>query len=133
MAVFRISIRPQVILTAAFVVLAFSGCADRQSIAAQATVETFYGAIQNDNLPLVEDNLAKAATPQFRERVEAAAQAAQSGGDAQRSVQLVRVDEPSMTAGGARIQVRFADGQTDIVSLVREGLRWKVLTSGRLG
>src|SRR6266702_4138283 len=111
MAVFGIPIRLQAILTAALMVLPFSGCSDRQSIAARATVETFYGAIQNDNIPLVEDNLAEAATPQFRERVEAAAQAAQSGGNAQQSVQLVHVDEPSITAGGARVQVTFADGQ----------------------
>jgi hypothetical protein len=112
--------------------LALCACSNRASIAARATVETFYSAVQNDNMPLAEDNLAQSATPQFRARVEEAAAAAQSGGAAQQAVQLVRVDPPVINGDRARIHVLFADGRPDEVTLVREGLRWKVLTSGRL-
>jgi hypothetical protein len=120
---------------AAFAVLlsVFCACSDRPATAARATVETFYGALQSDNLPLMEDNLAQTASPQFRVRIEAVAADAQTSDDARRSVQLVRVDTPVITGGAARVRVVFADGQTDDVSLVSEGLRWKVLSSERLG
>jgi len=113
--------------------LALSACSDRPSVAARATVETFYGAVQNDNLDLAGDNIARAASPQFRTHVEAAASAAQTSADGRRSVQLVRVETPSISGDTARVHVVFADGQTDTVTLMREGLQWKVLNSGRLG
>src|SRR5712692_4921739 len=109
-------VQTSVTLTAVAVYLSvFCACSDRPATAARATVETFYGAVQNGNLPLMEDNLARTASPQFRARVEAAAAAAQAEGDARRSVQLVRVDAPAITDGVARVRVVFADGRVDDV------------------
>jgi hypothetical protein len=120
----------------AFLVIAaivLSACSNRPAIAAKATVHTFYSAIQADDVPVVEDNLAQTAAPSFRRHVEAATVAAQAGGAAERAVQIVRVDSPSIRGSSARVPVRFADGASDIVTLTQEGLRWKVVTSGRLG
>jgi hypothetical protein len=110
-----------------------SGCANRPSIAARATVENFYGAVQNDNLDLLDDNLAAMASPQFRDQVHTTAAAAQLNPDVRRSVQVVTIGPPSIDASSARVQVDFANGQSNTVTLVREGLRWKVLTTGTLG
>jgi hypothetical protein len=121
------------LLLMALAITLLVACSNRPALAAKATVETFYTAVQADNLPVAEDNIATNATPQFHQRVEQAAGAAQAGGGAQKSVQVVQVDAPSIDDGTAHVRVLFADGQSDTVSLVREGLRWKVLTSGRLG
>jgi hypothetical protein len=107
-------------------------CSNRESTAVRATVETFFGAIQSDNVPLIQDNLARDATPAFRDRVAAAAIAAQRNGDAESAVRVVRVDQPVVHDATASVHVNFADGISDDVSLVREGLRWKVRSSGRL-
>lgn len=113
--------------------IALCACADRPSIAARATVETFYGAVQNDNLDLANDNIAATASPQFHQRVEATAASAQFNSDVRRSVQLVTVDAPVFNGSNAHVHVVFADGQSDTVTLVREGLRWKVQTTGKMG
>ena len=125
--------RAALLFTPALALVTLFACSNRPAIAARATVETFYAAIQSDNQPLIADNLAQNASPQFRQRVERAALAAQGGGAAQQFVQLVRVDTPTVSDDTARVHVLFADGQPDTVSLVREGLRWKVLRSGRMG
>jgi hypothetical protein len=114
-------------------VLISCACSDRPSVAARATVQTFYSAIQVDNVPVVDDNLAADASPQFRAHVQAATLSAQSDGEAQRAVTLVRVDTPAIHGATANVHVVFADGGADTVSLVAEGLRWKVVSSGRLG
>jgi hypothetical protein len=126
---------PRSLLAGAFLVVLLISCAgsDRPSIAARATVQTFYSAIQVDNVPVIDDNLATDASPQFREHVQAATLSAQSGGEPQRAVTLVRVDSPAIQGATANVHVVFADGGADTVALVREGLRWKVLTTGRLG
>jgi hypothetical protein len=107
-------------------------CSDRPAIAARATVENFYGALQNDNPDLLHDNIAATATQHFRDRVDSTAAAAQSSSDARRSVQVVSIDTPSINGDTARVRVVFADGQSDTVVMAREGLRWKVVTTGRL-
>ncbi len=107
-------------------------CSNRPSIAAQATVETFYAAIRADNLPVVQDNMATTASPQFQQHVLQAATAAQEGGAAERAVQVVKVDTPSIDGNTASVGVVFADGGADSIRLTREGERWKVVSSGRL-
>lgn len=113
-------------------VLYFSACSNRPAIAAKATVQTFYAAIQDDNAPVVADNVAQSASAAFREHVRMAAVAAQAGGAAQQAVEIVRVDAPAISDNTARVHVVFADGGSDTVSLEREGARWKVVSSGRL-
>jgi hypothetical protein len=113
-------------------VLLLCSCSSRPAIAASATVETFYTAIQADNLPVVQDNIAANASAQFQQRVFQAAAASQSGGRAQRAVQLVKVDTPAISGNTATVGVVFADGGSDTVRLRREGERWKVVSSGRL-
>jgi hypothetical protein len=108
-------------------------CSNRASVAARATVETFYTAIQADNLPVVQDNIAASASPQFQQHVLQAATAAQDGGVALKAVQVVKIDAPSINGSTARVTVVFADGGADTVVLAREGERWKVVSSGRLG
>lgn len=120
------------LLLALSLLLTLCACSNRPAVAASATVETFYTAVQADNLPVVDDNIAQNATPQFQQHVEQAAIAAQSGGAAQKFVQVVTIGTPSIVGDTAQVHVVFADGRSDTVSLVREGLRWKVLTSGRL-
>jgi hypothetical protein len=108
-------------------------CSNRSSIAIRATVETFYSAVQNDNGPLLDDNLSPSAPPAFRSHVQRTASEAQADPQTKASVQLVRVEEPSINGDTARVPVVFADGGRDIVVLNREGLRWKVASSSRLG
>ena|SRR5579875_3290182 len=104
-------------------------CSNRSVIAARATVETFYTAVQADNLPVVQDNLAADASPQFQQRIMQAAAAAQAGGPAQQAVRITQVDTPSINGNAARVRVVFADGKSDVVYLDREGPRWKVVNS----
>jgi hypothetical protein len=113
--------------------LVFScACSDRPATAARATVENFYGAIQNDNLDLLHDNVASSATPQFRSNVDTTAAAAQTSSDVRRSVQVVTVHTPQISDGTAQVRVELGDGEADTVQLAREGLRWKVVSTGRL-
>jgi hypothetical protein len=112
--------------------LTIVACSNRPSIAARASVETFYSAVQNDDVPLMEDNLAAGADPGFVEHVHQAAASAQSDPAVRASVQVTRIEQPSISGNNARVRVQFADGQSDTVLLGREGLRWKVLSSGRL-
>jgi hypothetical protein len=120
------------ILVACCALVLLCACSDRPAIAARATVETFYTAIQADDLPVVQDNLAASASPRFGQRVLQAAAAAQTGGAAEKAVQLVQVGTPSIAGNTARVHVVFADGSSDTVSLVREGERWKVESTGKL-
>lgn len=113
-------------------ILVLSGCANRPSIAIRATVETFYSAIQNANFPLMDDNVSGSAEPAFRQHARQAAQDAQSDPAARAAVQVTRVDQPVITGSSAAVRVQFADGQSDTVRLVRERLRWRVISSGRL-
>jgi hypothetical protein len=116
----------------AFCLVILCACSDRPAIAARATVENFYSAVQNDNLDLLHDNVASTATPQFRSRVDAIAAAAQSSSDVRRSVQVEKIDPPAISGDRARVRVEFADGQGDTVEMAREGLRWKVVSTGRM-
>lgn len=118
----------------AFLLLAaLCACSNRPAVAARATVQTFYSAIQVDNFPVVEDNLAPNASSEFRQHIQTAAEAAQTSGTAERAVQIVRIDTPSIRGDNAQVHVVFADGSTDVVSLSRHQFRWKVVTSSRLG
>jgi Domain of unknown function (DUF4878) len=120
------------IFLAVLSLLVVCACSDRPSVAARATVENFYGAMQNDNPDLLHDNIAASATQRFREHVDATAGVAQSNSDVRRSVQVVTIDPPSIVGDNARVRVVFADEQSDTVVLVREGPRWKVVSTGRL-
>jgi hypothetical protein len=106
---------------------------NRPALAIKATVETFYAGIANENVSFIDDNLAPSASPAFRDHVLAAASAAQQSAATQRAVQTVRIGQPVIKDSMARVHVVFADGSADNVSLVRQGVRWKVVTSGRLG
>jgi hypothetical protein len=121
-----------VCMLSALAAVVLSACANRQATAAKATVQTFFSAMQADDVPVVDDNLAQSASPSFRQHVEAATLAAQSGGAAERAVQIVRIDSPAIKGNDARVPVRFADGSSDVVTLTLEGLRWKVVSSGSL-
>jgi hypothetical protein len=113
-------------------ILVLGGCANRPSIAIRATVETFYSAVHNANLPLIDDNTSSAADPAFRQHTRQAAEDAQSDPAARASVQITRVDQPVISGSSATVRVQFADGRPDTVVLVREGLRWRIVSSGRL-
>jgi len=123
------------ILRPLLILLFLAACAgsDRPSIAARATVQTFFSAMQVDNVPIVDDNLASSASPDFRDHVRSATESAQNDEQARRAVTLVQVDSPDISGTTARVHVVFADGGADSISLAREGLRWKVVTTGRLG
>jgi sorbitol-specific phosphotransferase system component IIBC len=125
--------RPGTMIALILLATALCGCSDRPSIAARATVETFYSAVQNDNLPVADDNIAQTASPEFRARVEQAASAAQTTAETQRSMQVTRVDQPVISGATARVGVQFADGRADTVTLRREGERWKVVSTGGFG
>jgi len=126
--------RSRQLLGPLLILLLLAACtgSDRPSIAARATVQTFFAAMQVDNVPLVDDNLANSAAPDFRDHVRSATESAQSNQQARLAITLVRVDPPAIDGNTARVQVVFADGGADTVSLAREGLRWKVVTTGRL-
>lgn len=109
-----------------------AGCSNHTPVAIKATVETFYAGIAENDQPNIDDNLATSAAPAFQQHVTAAAAAAQHDSSVLKSVQLVQIGTPSIHGDTARLHVLFADGKSDTVSLVREGLMWKVLTSGRL-
>jgi hypothetical protein len=130
---FRSPLRLRLALPLLLVLLTLCACSNRPSIAARATVETFYSALRADNLPLADDNTAQSASTSFRDHAQAAAEAAQSDDSAAKAVEVMRVDSPAINGDTAQVHVVFADGSTDVVSLTKEGPRWKVLTSGRLG
>ena len=114
------------------VALVLAGCSSHTPIAIKATVETFYSGIAQDDPSNIQDNLALAAAQAFQQHVTAAAAAAQHDSTVLKSVQLAQIGTPSIHGDSARVPVVFADGKADTVSLVREGLMWKVLTSNRL-
>lgn len=114
--------------------LVLIGCtSNRPAVAIKATVETFYAAIATENVSLIDDNLAPSAASSFRDRVMAAAVAAQESTEAQKAVQTVRVDQPAIRGDTAKVHVVLADGTSDDVLLARQGFRWRVVTSTRLG
>jgi hypothetical protein len=109
-----------------------AGCSNHAPVAVKATVETFYSGIAEDDSGNIQDNLAPAASQAFQQHVTAAAATAQHDAAVLKSVQLVQIGAPSIHGDRAQVHVVFADGQSDTVTLVREGLMWKVLASGRL-
>lgn len=114
------------------IALVLVGCSSHTPVAIKATVETFYSGVAEDDQPNIDDNLAPAAPAAFQQHVMAAATAAQHDSNVLKSVQLVQIGSPSIHGDSARVHVAFADGSSDTVSLVREGLMWKVLSSGKL-
>ena len=113
--------------------LLLAGCGSRVAVAIKATVHTFYAGIAEDDVGYIDDNIAPSASSTFQQHVMQEANEAQHDSAALHTVQIVRIDDPSITGDTARVHVVFADGGSDDVVLVRQGVRWKVVSSGRLG
>lgn len=110
------------------------GCStvSHEPVAIKASVETFYSGIANDNADDVSMYLSPAASPSFRKHVQQVTAAAQTSQQVLKSVQIAKISDPVINGDSALVHVVFANGNGDEVSLLRSGLMWLVVKSGRL-